>query len=76
MFECLIHFQILPNVDHVDWIVKTDDDISVDWPTFTARLSTFEHQQSVDKTKSVDNYLFCHMVLQNRLPMRRLPFKL
>ena len=51
---------------HVDWIIKSDDDISVNWPEFLARLDASE-AQILEKT---DNALVCHYVLHNRFPIR------
>jgi hypothetical protein len=70
----LIYFQIsfqtkqkFSDPNRIEWIVKTDDDISVDWSTFSERLSTY---------KGVEENLFCHVVLKNRLPMRKTEYKL
>ena len=48
--------QLLPN-----WIIKTDDDINVDWIEFLARL---------DSQNNVHSSLICHYVLYNRYPIR------
>ena len=50
---------------HVDWIIKTDDVISVNWPEFLARLDT-SGAQFLEKA---DDALVCH-VLHNRFPIR------
>ena len=51
--------KLLPN-----WIIKTDDDINVDWIEFLARLDS-QSQNNV-----AQNSLICHYVLYNRYPIR------
>ena len=52
----------LPNID---WFVKTDDDINVDWLDFLVALESGALQESPQ-----DDFLYCHYVLHNRFPVR------
>ena len=48
-----------------EYIIKTDDDINVDWEAFLESLIEDEPHQSTQEI------LYCHIVLHNRLPTRR-----
>ena len=97
MIICFFYLIKVPDPDRrIKWIVKTDDDISVDWKTFTRRLldnnnnnnnninnkKNYNNMPNSDtnnaRQKSFDNEerLFCHVILKNRLPMRKKSFKL
>ena len=50
---------------HIDWLIKTDDDIMVLWNDVLISLDEKQDQLSI-----TNHTLFCHYVLRNRYPQR------
>jgi hypothetical protein len=52
-----------------EWIIKTDDDIAVDWHDLVLKLDSQETNTATDN-------LYCHFILENRFPDRNPASKL